>query len=51
MKKKSMIISAAALSAVAGGAAFFAMNKNARKKAENMIEFAVDETKSYFEEM
>lgn len=51
MKKKTMVMTGLALGTVAGGAAFLAMNKNARKKAENMLEFAVDETKSFFEEM
>lgn len=52
MKKKNMIITGIALgSAAVGGTAYLMMNKKARKKAEDMIEFAIDETRSYFEEM
>lgn len=51
MKKKTMVYTGLALGAATGGAAFIMMNKNARKKAEHMIDYAVDETRNYFAEM
>ncbi len=51
MKKKSLVITGIVLSGMACGAAYLTVNKNARKKAEDMLEFAVDETRNYFEEM
>lgn len=51
MKKKTMVYTGLALGALVSGTAFVMINKNARKKAEDMIDFAVEETKSYFEEM
>lgn len=51
MKKKNMVMTGLALGTIAGGTAFVMMNKKAKHKAEDMLEFAVDETRSFFEEM
>ncbi|MFI3260546.1 MAG: hypothetical protein R3Y13_02410 [bacterium] len=51
MKKKTMVYTGAALSALAGTTALVMMNQKTRKRAEQMIDFAIEETKNYFEEM
>lgn len=51
MKKKSMVYTGLALGALAGTTTFVMLNKTARKKAEEMMDFAISETKNYFEEM
>lgn len=49
--KRNMIITGVTLGTIASGAAYFMLNKQARDKANDMLDFAVEETRSFFEEM